>query len=121
MPATLIILVTGPYRTGTNNNPDLMRANLRKMEDAALRLFRAGHIPFIGEWVARPLMRVAASKKTGDNEFNEILYPAAARLILKCDAILRLPGESKGADGDTRIARQNNIPVYYDLDQLLRL
>ena len=121
MPRTLIVLVTGPYRSGTNNDPGRMKANLRKMEDAALRLFRAGHIPFIGEWVAQPLLKVAGAKKICDPKANEILYPVAVRLIRKCDAILRLPGDSEGADGDVRIARQLNIPVYYDLEQLLRL
>ncbi len=35
------------------------------------------------------------------------------------DALLRLPGESKGADGEVSLACQHNIPVFYSLDQLL--
>ncbi len=121
MKKVLTILVSGPYRSGTGDNPRLMEANLRKLEDTALLLFRDGHIPIIGEWLALPLLKVAGSKKTGDRYYNEILYPVAARLILKCNAVLRLPGESKGADEDVRIARLNNIPVYFELSEILSL
>lgn len=30
-----------------------------------------------------------------------------------CDAVLRLEGESKGADGEVKFAQENNIPVFY--------
>jgi len=35
-----------------------------------------------------------------------------------CDALLRLEGESKGADGEVDFARENNIPVFYSIDAL---
>jgi len=41
----LIILIAGPYRSGTNNDPCLMAFNLSKMEEEALPIFRAGHLP----------------------------------------------------------------------------
>ena len=119
MKKVMTVLISGPYRSGSGNDPVLIEANLRKMEDAALILFRAGHIPFIGEWLSVPLLKVSGSKKTGDHHDKELLYPVAARLISKCDAILRLPGESKGADEDVRIARQHNIPVYFKLTDIL--
>ena len=33
--------------------------------------------------------------------------------LLKCDVVLRLPGESKGADAECALAKENNIPVFY--------
>lgn len=115
----LTILVAGPYRSGTNDDPALMEKNLRKLEEAALPLFRAGHIPVIGEWFALPLLKVAGSKHPGDELYEEILYPVAARLITKCDAVLRLEGASKGADEDVRIAKELGLPVYYSLQDIL--
>lgn len=35
-----------------------------------------------------------------------------------CDAVLRLPGKSKGADREVRYAKQLQIPVYYSLVNL---
>ncbi len=35
-----------------------------------------------------------------------------------CDCVLRLPGESKGADGEADYARALNKPVFYSLEEL---
>ncbi len=117
----MLILIAGPYRSGTNDDPLLMERNLRYLESVALPLFRAGHIPMIGEWVAMPLMREAGSKKPGDTAYTEIAYPVAERLLTKCDAVLRLPGASKGADQDVRIALERGLKVFYSLEEVLGL
>jgi hypothetical protein len=112
---SLMILVAGPYRSGTNDDPEKMTQNLRALEEAALPLYRAGHVPMIGEWVALPLLRVAGSTRIGDAQWQEILYPVAHRLIARCDAVLRLAGASAGADEDVRLAGERGLPVYYQL------
>jgi len=115
----LTILVAGPYRSGTNDDPILMQKNLERLESAALTLFRAGHIPLIGEWLALPLLKVAGSKKPGDDLYQEISYPVAHRLITKCDAILRMEGNSTGADNDVKVAQQLGLPVYYHIEDII--
>ncbi len=115
-----MILIAGPYRSGTGDDPALMAENLNRLEEAALPLFRAGHIPMIGEWVALPLLCQAGSKVPGDKPYNEIAYPVAHRLLEKCDAVLRLEGASKGADEDVRIAKERGLPVYYNLEEALK-
>jgi hypothetical protein len=114
----LMILIAGPYRSGTDDVPILMEMNLRRLEQAALPIFRAGHIPVIGEWFALPLLKVAGSKYPGDPIYEEILYPVAAGIITKCDGVLRMEGESKGADEDVRLARSLGLPVYYHLNEI---
>jgi hypothetical protein len=116
--APLMILIAGPYRSGTNDDPDIMRANLRALEAAALPLYRAGHIPMIGEWVALPLINLAGSARVGDEHWEEIVYPVAHRLLGKCDGVLRLPGASKGADNDVRLARERGLPVFERLEDV---
>lgn len=114
----MLILISGPYRSGTNDDPSLMQQNLNNLEAMALPLFKKGHVPMIGEWVALPLIHLAGSTKTGDDIWNEIQYPAAHRLLEKCDAIFRIAGASKGADEDVHIAKEKGIPVYYNLDEV---
>jgi len=116
----LVILIAGPYRSGTNDDPHLMAQNLKKLEEMALPIFRAGHIPVIGEWFALPLLEQAGSKHPGDAAYEEILYPVAQRLLTKCDAVLRIPGASKGADEDVRIAQERGLKVYYRLEDVVR-
>jgi hypothetical protein len=107
-----MILIAGPYRSGTGDDPEKMAQNLRSLESVALPLYRAGHIPLIGEWLALPLLREAGSKRPGDAIYDEILYPIANRLIARCDAVLRLPGSSKGADEDVRLAKELGLAVF---------
>ena len=45
MDDSLMILVAGPYRSGTNDDPALIEANVAAMTEAALGLFRLGHLP----------------------------------------------------------------------------
>ena len=113
-----MILIAGPYRSGTNNDPDLIQKNMDKLESYALPIFRKGHIPMIGEWVANPLIKLAGSKKIGDEIFQEIQYPAAHRLLTKCNAVLRIEGDSKGADQDVLIAKKLGLKIYYSLDDI---
>ena len=117
----MLILIAGPYRSGTNDDPARMQANLNTLELVALPIFRRGHIPMIGEWVALPLLRLAGSVSPGDEAYEEILYPVAHRLLKKCDAVLRLEGASKGADEDVRIAREKGLPVYFRVEDIPEL
>lgn len=94
----LMILVAGPYRSGTNDIPELIEANVKAMTDTALELYRMGHMPVLGEWFALPLIEAAGSKAVGDAIFNEIFHPIAVQLIDHCDAVLRIGGASSGAD-----------------------
>ncbi len=114
----MLILIAGPCRGGTGDDPVLIRKNLEKLEAMALPLFRKGHIPIVGEWLALPLMKLAGSKKIGDEVWDEIQYPIAHRMIRKCDAILRIEGASKGADQDVRLGEELGLKIYYDLNDV---
>jgi hypothetical protein len=114
-----MVLVAGPYRSGTNDDPVLVAKNVAAMTDVSLRLFRAGHLPVMGEWYALPLIEHAGSKGMGDSVFDEIFHPISRRLVAKCDACLRIGGPSAGADEMVTLARQHGKPVYFALQELL--
>ncbi|MET0839043.1 MAG: DUF4406 domain-containing protein [Marmoricola sp.] len=118
MTKPLMILIAGPFRSGTDDDPARLAANLQALEDAAWPIFRAGHVPMIGEWVALPVMRGAGSRGVGDPVSEQVLYPTAERLLQHCDAVLRLPGASTGADQDVRIARDRGLPVYERIEDV---
>jgi hypothetical protein len=115
---SMMILIAGPYRSGTNDDPQKMAANVQWMESFALPIFRLGHIPVLGEWFALPLLYLAGSKQAGDEAYNEIFHPIAERLLEKCDAVLRIGGASKGADLMVEVARKNGLQVYTELEQI---
>jgi hypothetical protein len=114
----MLILVAGPYRSGTDDDPDLIAANLRAMNEAALILFRRGHVPITGEAIALPLIALAGSTRIGDAVWGEIFHPVAERLVRRCDACLRVGGASRGADEMVRIARESGRPVFHSADEV---
>ena len=114
----MLILIAGPYRSGTNDDPEKINANVHAMESFALPIFRMGHIPVLGEWFALPLVHLAGSKKIGDEPFNEIFHPIAERLLEKCDAVLRVGGVSQGADLMIEAARKQGSHIYFALDEI---
>ena len=118
MTKSMLILIAGPYRSGTGDDPEKISTNVRLMESFALPLFRLGHIPLLGEWLALPLVHLAGSKQIGDDAFNEIFHPIAERLLAKCDAVLRVGGESKGADQMVEISRQKGLKIFTKLEQI---
>ena len=118
MAKSMMILIAGPYRSGTGDDPEKMSANVQLMESFALPIFRMGHVPVLGEWFALPLVHLAGSKQVGDEAFNEIFHPIAERLLQKCDAVLRVGGASQGADLMVKVANQNGLKVYTDLEEI---
>jgi hypothetical protein len=107
-----LILVAGPYRSNTDDDPLLMHANYRRMNEVALEIFRMGHLPLTGEAIALPLIEVAGSQTIGDAVWNEIFHPVGQRLVAQVDAVLRIGGPSIGADEMVSLARSTGKPVY---------
>jgi hypothetical protein len=118
MSQLLMILVAGPYRGGTNDDPVLIQRNVEAMEEMSLQVFRRGHLPVMGEWFALPLLKHAGSKKIGDAVFDEIFHPVARELIGKCDAVLRIGGPSSGADDMVATGRKLGKTIFHSLDEI---
>jgi len=114
----MLILIAGPYRSGTNDDPVLIERNVRGMESYALPIFRAGHIPILGEWLALPLVRLSGSIRIGDEVFHEVFHPIAIRLLEKCDGVLRVGGPSTGADEMVRVGRSLGLAIYTTLAEI---
>ena len=113
-----MILVAGPYRSGTGDDATLIAANHRVIQEACLRLFRAGHLAVNGEDLALPLAELAGSAQVGDATFDEVFHPMGRRLVARCDGVLRLPGASAGSDEMVALARARGAAVYTSLDEV---
>jgi hypothetical protein len=116
-----MILVAGPYRSGTKDNPLLIEANVKAMENTALELFQLGHLPVLGEWFALPLIEVAGSKQIGDEIFNEIFHPIAIQIIDHCDAVFRIGGASKGADEMVNAGKAKGKIIFYNKTEIPKI
>jgi hypothetical protein len=118
MSKSLLILISGPYLSGTDGDEVKIQQNLEAMESYALPLFKKGHLGMVGEWAAWPVIKSAGGDTHSSPEFTEYQYPVAHRLLEKCDAILRIPGESRGADLEMEKARHMGKIIFTDIDQV---
>lgn len=121
MSGPLMVLVAGPYRSGTDGDPDRIQANVDAMTRTALELWRRGHLPVMGEWFALPLIETAiAIGADPDVMDHEIFHPIAERLLARCDGCLRIGGASEGADRMVATARALGKAVWFDIDDVPR-
>jgi hypothetical protein len=103
-PKPRYIYIAGPYSRGDTV------LNVRNAVMAADQLMMLGFIPYI------PHLTM----------FWHILLPHDYQFWLdydlkwldKCDGLLRLPGDSKGADAEVEYANEMEIPVYYSIEEL---
>lgn len=116
----LQILIAGPYRSGTGDDPALMAANVAAMEALCMPLYQAGHFPVLGEWLALPMLALAGSQKVGDAVYEELFHAHAMRLLEHSDAVLRTGGASSGADLMVSVARKLGLPVYFSLEEIAK-
>jgi hypothetical protein len=114
----MMILIAGPYRSGTNDDPKLIAQNVENMAQTALAVYKLGHLPVLGEWIALPLIETAGSKQMGDSVFNDMFHPSAIRLISYCDAVLRIGGASQGADEMVKNGLEKGKKVFHNLNEI---
>ena len=114
----LLVLIAGPFLSGTNGDPRKIARNREQLESYALPIYERGHLPMVGEWLALPIIHAAGGRNSDDEVFRAYQYPVAQRLLERCDAVLRIPGESRGADLDVARAVQLGLPVYKAVTEL---
>lgn len=104
------IMVSGPY--AATDEDDARSVQLAALNRAALALHRAGHLPIVGINLARPIARLAAEDP--GPMMRRIIYAA----IERCDACLRIGGESDAADAEAARFQMLGRPVYTRLEDV---
>jgi len=107
--------------SGTNGDEEAIARNLKAMEDYALPIYQKGHLAVVGEWFAWPVIRQAGGDSHSSPQFSAYQYPVAHRLLEKCDAVLRIPGASRGADLEMEKARALGKIIFTSLDEIPNL
>lgn len=116
----LLVFIAGPYRSGTGDHEAAIAANVKAMQDAAVQVAQRGHVPVLGEWVTLPLIEAAGGVR-GDAVWDRFFHPNAQVLLERCDLVLRIGGESGGADAMVNAALARGLPVHYGLASLATL
>lgn len=106
------VMVSGPYMSGTKDEAG-RAANLSAMNQAALEVWKRGHVPVIGVNNALPVIGAA-----GREQFEAIMMPLSLALAARCDAVLRIGGPSQGADQEVELIRGKGGKVFHSLDEI---
>ncbi len=99
------IYIAGPYTKG-----DVCQ-NVREAIDVAEELTRHGFVPFVPHLT----------------HFWHLIHPHSIDFwydydnewIAICHSLLRLPGDSVGADAEVRLAEKLGVPVFYSVEDLV--
>ena len=108
------IMIAGPYRAGAADAA-AMADNLRVLNNAALAVLRAGHIPIIGVNMALPVIEAAGADAAN---YDEIIMPVSLALADRCDACLRIGGVSHGADDEMARFEAAGLTVYRSISEI---
>lgn len=104
-----LIYIAGPLTTGGD---EFM--NVRRAIDVAEELWDLGFVSYIPHFSA---FWVFALPRAGMHDHERWLQ-FDFNIILRCDAVLRIPGDSKGADAEVTFAIENYIPVAFSIEEV---
>jgi len=99
------VYIAGPYTQGDQAQ------NVRRAIDAAEAVMQAGFAPYVPHMSHFHHMIHA--------HFYETWLAIVIAFLRVCDALLRLPGLSPGADREVALARKLGIPVFYSVSELV--
>ncbi len=99
-----IIYISAPYSKG-----DVAR-NVNKVIHIANQLLDMGYIPFVPHLTH--FWHIITPRPYDDWMQIDLAY------LGRCDALLRLDGESNGADLEVEVAKRCGMPIYYSLEEV---
>lgn len=94
-----LVYVAGPYSEG------IWEENIRAVIDAAEEIYRAGHVPFIPHTMTAMWALLYPKPK-------DVWLKIDLVVLERCDALVRVPGLSEGAEREVEFCKNNDIPVY---------
>jgi len=99
------------FETG-NDAAWVMYKNVMRAIEAGIEVIKKGHVPFVPHldyWLFLNAPHIIPLSFW--YQYDYFWLPA-------CDALLRLPGESTGADAEEAWAKEHGLRVYYSLDDI---
>lgn len=103
----LKVYIAAPY---TNPDPCLNTNIAMKVANNLMNMGYAPYLPHLTHFLHTYHPRIKTDWYELDNEFLKV-----------CDVVWRLPGESKGADDEVKLAKELGIPVVNSLEELKKI
>jgi hypothetical protein len=111
------VYIAGPI---TNGN---VARNVRNASECFFRLLKAGFAPLCPHWSVysggSPFYELATPQALPSGTTHADWIAADLPWVRASHAVLRLPGESRGADLEVEEAERNGVPVFFREDDLI--
>lgn len=106
-----VVFIAGPISNRGTLPPEKQKENVAAAAKAGLQLLVLGYSPIIPHlsWFI-----------DSAHVFSEYWYEADYELVRRSDYVLRLPGESAGADREVALAESLNIRVFRSVQDMVR-
>lgn len=98
------VYIAGPYSLGN------VAVNVHEAMEEAHRLMDRGHMPFCPHLTH--FMHIQHPR-----DYNDWIA-LDAQWLQFAQCVLRLPGQSRGADSEVKLALKLGIPVYYAIEEI---
>ena len=106
------IYIASPYGRRAGASPDQCERNTQTAIEAARILIKKGHVPFV------PHLFHYVHTRWNDSPNEDVWLAICLTWVPTCDAILRLPGESKGADIEVLKAWSYGKTIFRSIDEV---
>ena len=106
------VMISGPQRSGTVSGWHQV-VNLFTLNGVALDVIEKGHFPIISGNCILPIAYASS-----DAARDEMVTTLRLELVKRCDACLRIGGDSDEAELEVQAFLREKKPVYFDIDNL---
>lgn len=104
-----LVYVAGPYASSPVENTHHTIKVADGLHDTGLVVCHVPHLTLLWHIIC----------PHGDTEEQNYWYEYDLVALKRADALLRLPGPSRGADAEVEFAIENKVPCFYSTDVLL--
>ncbi len=111
----LKVYVASPYGRRIGNSDKQCEDNVQKAIEVGRELIKLGYIPLVANLYH--FIHAGWADSPDEDKWLEMCMA----WIPACDALLRLPGRSHGADAEVSLAKELGIPVRYNIRGLEEL
>jgi nucleoside 2-deoxyribosyltransferase len=112
-----IVYIAGPY-LGASKHHDA-RSYLAIDENISVARKVMVELVALGYGVFCPHMHSAHMEVMAPTASADYWYEIDLHFLKSCDALLRIPGRSHGSDMEVAFALENNIKVFYSIEDLV--
>ena len=113
-----LVYLSAPIMTGTHGNEALIEINVEAAMNMGYSMMNKGIVPYIPhlDWYWRKYNQRVGIPFFTEDQMLELDFD----VILRCDAVLRVLGPSRGGDLEVAFARDHGKPVFFHFEDLLR-